>query len=345
GGKRVIRNLIATIVLLLAISPSLVTAKDNVEDWLSKNWYATEVIVFQRSPVTEYSSTEKLVMVNERRFPFALRAFIPTPDAIGSFYALDPLTRATLDFPIVDINLEEFSFLEPTEAAKLADGPVENDALVPRDGAPPIIEPPFGRPPPVIEPFLEPNPLLDFLAMLSIFERSLDAQSYRWLPEDELLMQTEARRIEARDALHILLHGRWIQPVPERTLPEPLLVQTGARVGNTQQLEGTMAVTLGRYLHFQATLWYREPALGQQPVDIPLGGGFLGGSPFSRIDRPITLPESNQGYMLLSQSRRLRSNEIHYLDHPKFGIVVRIDPVAVPQELIVLLEALEEVDE
>ena len=351
-----IRNLIATIALLLAISPSLVTAKDNVEDWLSKNWYATEVIVFQRSPVTEYSSTEKLVMVNERRFPFAVRTFIPTPDAIGSFYALDPFTRATLDFPTVDINLEEFSFLEPTEAAKLADGSVENDATVPSDGAPPIvepllgeqlliIEPPLGRPPPVIEPFLEPNPLLDFLTMLSSFERSLDGQSYRWLPEDELLMQTEARRIEARDALHILLHGRWIQPVPERTLPEPLLVQTGARVGNTQQLEGTMAVTLGRYLHFQTTLWYREPALGQQPVDIPLGGGFLGGSPFSRIDRPITLPESNEGYMLLSQSRRLRSEEIHYLDHPKFGIVVRIDPVAVPQELTVLLEALEEADE
>jgi len=47
----------------------------------------------------------------------------------------------------------------------------------------------------------------------------------------------------------------------------------------------------------------------------------------------------------LSQSRRLRSNEIHYLDHPKFGIVVRIDPVAIPQELILLLEALEKADE
>ena len=308
--------------------------------------------MFQRSPVTEYSSTEKLVMVNERRFPFAVRAFIPTPDVIGSFYALDPFTRATLDFPTVDINLEEFSFLEPTEAAKMATGSVENDAPVPPPlieellGDPPlIIELPLGGPAPVIEPILEPNPLLDFLAMLSSFERSLDAQSYRWLPEDELLMQTEARRIEARDALHILLHGRWIQPVPERTLPEPLLVQTGARVGNTQQLEGTMAVTLGRYLHFQATLWYREPALGQQPVDIPLGGGFLGGSPFSRIDRPITLPESNQGYMLLSQSRRLRSEEVHYLDHPKFGIVVRIDPVAIPRELTLLFEALEEPDE
>lgn len=335
-----IRNLTATIAMLLAISSSLATGKDNVKDWLSKDWYATEVIVFQRSPVMENSSTEKLVIVNERRFPFAVRAFIPPPHAIGSFYALDPFTRATLDLPTIDINLEEFSFIEPTDAVEMVNGSAESDAPVPHDGPPPL-----GRPPPVIEPILEPNPLLDFLAMLNSFERSLDAQSYRWLPEDELLMQIEARRIESRDELHILIHGRWIQPVPERTLPEPLLVQYGARVGNTQQLEGTMAVTLGRYLHFQATLWYREPALGQQPVDIPLGDAFLASSPFSRIDRSITLPEPSQGYMLLSQSRRLRSNEIHYLDHPKFGIVVRIDPVAIPQELILLLEALEKADE
>ncbi len=109
--------------------------------------------------------------------------------------------------------------------------------------------------------------------------------------------------------------------------------------------EGTMAVTLGRYLHFQTTLWYREPALGQMPVDIPLGDDFLDGYTSFGISSTTTLPEPDSGFMLLSESRRLRSDEIHYLDHPKIGIVVRIDSVTIPRELARRFEALEEADE
>lgn len=348
-----IRKLIAIITIPLATS-SFAATKDDVQDWLSKNWYATEVIVFQRGSVMENSSVEKLVQRNVRRFPFEVRAMIPPPDAIGSFYSLDPLTEATLDFATVDINLETFSFLAFTEPPQEGEGSSDGRGnpvpkpLTPTpavDRPPPVIEPALGGPPPVIEPILEPNPLLDFLAMLSSFERSLDARSYRWLPASELLLQTQAGKIERHDDLHLLMHGRWIQPVPERAAPEPLLVQQGARVGNVRQLEGTMAVTLGRYLHFQTTLWYSEPALGRLPVDIPLGEAFLRGSSSPRVDQATTLPDPATGYMLMSQSRRLRSTEVHYLDHPKIGVIVRIDPVTIPRELVSAFEALEETDE
>ncbi|MCZ6619954.1 MAG: CsiV family protein [Gammaproteobacteria bacterium] len=347
------------IAILALMWSSRAYPEQDVEEWLSKNWYVTEVIVFQRGPVMENSSTEKLVLLAERRFPFEMRALTPPPDAIGSFYRLDPITRATLEFPTLEIDLEKFSFLEPVEeyvGPALVEEEDEGEPVT-RARTPLVIEPklqlvnPLGRPAPIIEPILEPHPLLEFLDMLGSFERSLDDRSYRWLPENEMLMGRETRRIESRDNLHVLLHGRWMQPVPERNRPEPLLVQNGARVGDTRQLEGTLAVTLGRYLHFQATLWYREPALGQQPLDIPLGEAFFGISSSSRINPAITLPRPAQGYMQLSESRRLRSREIHYLDHPKLGIVVRIDPVAIPEELTSLLqtfealETLEEADE
>ncbi len=67
------RNLTAAAAIILAMISPRVSAKDNLEDWLSKNWYATEVIVFQRSPVMENSATEKLVLLSERRFPFGVR--------------------------------------------------------------------------------------------------------------------------------------------------------------------------------------------------------------------------------------------------------------------------------
>ncbi len=48
------------------------------------------------------------------------------------------------------------------------------------------------------------------------------------------------------------------------------------------------------------------------------------------------------GYMQLHESRRMRSGELHYLDHPKLGILVRIDPVQIPDSLSEAYTALEE---
>jgi hypothetical protein len=36
--------------------------------------------------------------------------------------------------------------------------------------------------------------------------------------------------------------------------------------------------------------------------------------------------------MELREQRRMRSGELHYLDHPKFGVLARIDPVQAPDE-------------
>ena len=35
----------------------------------------------------------------------------------------------------------------------------------------------------------------------------------------------------------------------------------------------------------------------------------------------------------------MRSTELHYLDHPKIGLILRIDPVEPPEALVLELEA------
>ncbi len=101
-----------------------------------------------------------------------------------------------------------------------------------------------------------------------------------------------------------------------------------------QELEGTVAVTLGRYLHFEADLYFHAPLLGMQPVAVALdaeGGALL-----------LSQPASGSKYMQLNESRRMRSTETHYLDHPKLGLVVRIDPVEIPEHLVEAFDNLEE---
>ena len=79
-----------------------------------------------------------------------------------------------------------------------------------------------------------------------------------------------------------------------------------ARDPSRVAIDGTLRVHRARYLHVQADLLY------YRPVD---GGG---GAPMPAEDDP-------------NESRRMRSRELHYLDHPLFGVLVEAWPVELPE--------------
>ena len=237
------------------------------------------------------------------------------------------MERATfLDHPEFTTTLAPLTFAVPDPDAPLQ-LPIEPE---------PEPEVAAGEHAPTITPTLAPNPLIDFLAAMGDFEASLDAASYRWTDPSEHVLQRSATVLTRRFDARIVFHGRWLQPVPPRDAAQPLLVQAGPRFGEIHQLEGTLGITLGRYLHFRAQLVYREPGFGQAPVALPHA---------VEPAAPPSLPREVAGYMVLDESRRMRSEEVHYLDHPKLGIIVRVDPVEIPEELQLRFDALEEGDD
>ena len=128
-----------------------------------------------------------------------------------------------------------------------------------------------------------------------------------------------------------IYHGRWRQPVPERDEAIPILLQLNGSDGlltydrNLHKLEGTVHVTAKKFLHLYFNLWHYADAIEQAPMAMP------------NID---SLLESNkQGYMELDESRRMRSSELHYMDHPKIGILAQIEEVKVPDTLTELLKS------
>ena len=200
--------------------------------------------------------------------------------------------------------------------------------LAPGESPPPCAVPP-GRVPPLIEPRLAPHPLLDWLDTARRFENRLRTGSYQ-AGMDGAMLRREARRIDNAGGLHLLWRGRWTQPVPPRGAAEPLLVQAGRRGETVHELEGTFDITLGRYLHFRARLWFRSPPVSRTVA------GFDPESP--RSADPGTGEENNAPaaggptpYMVLEESRVMRSGTLHYLDHPVLGVLVRADPVAAPR--------------
>lgn len=91
-----------------------------------------------------------------------------------------------------------------------------------------------------------------------------------------------------------LAHVGWTQPGYARNAAKYLSV--GTLVPATSGLQGQIALTRGRYLHLT--------------LDLVLDGAATGDG--SRY--------------VLRQTRRMRSNERHYIDSPKFGVIAVITP-------------------
>jgi len=157
----------------------------------------------------------------------------------------------------------------------------------------------------------------------------------------------------------VLWHGGWLQAIPPRDTPVPLLIQTGHRWEDVFELEGTVAVTLGRYLHFQTKLLFHQPLLGEAPAPQPVAPeGEVAAQGMDQADAEAEPPPgadaavidsalnpASPRFMVLDESRRMRSSELHYLDHPKLGVLVRIEPVEPPEALVEAYLALEESSE
>jgi len=336
-------------------------AAQELEDLLQASWYEIEIIVFERLPLLDVNSEENLTYTAPRSWPgnlMLVRDAIQDQDALPasstepadaevdprmweSDFCLgypelemedpihpllqpveDELELDTLDAEYTDVDIPSDEATEPSELVADEALPIESDPTVEAD------------PSTVLEPEPEPEPTAYdlLLADLTAYEDDLWRSSFAWLPE--LTMQAEVKALNRNNHLRPVLHRRWRQAVPERDAPQPVYlaaeVEPAAPLTRSgfAKIEGYATVTLGRYLHFAPTLWYHADNLGMAPLAVPL--------------THVALAAPDPGYMELKESRRMRSAELHYLDHPKFGVIVRIDPVELPEELQLLWSALTE---
>ena len=102
-----------------------------------------------------------------------------------------------------------------------------------------------------------------------------------------------------------------------RSSPSPLMQSNQDNdeelTSHDEKIEGTVKVTLGRYLHLTLDLTFQKRAEERNV--------------FSFFDFNKEVSASS---FRLTQKRRLRSKELHYFDHPKFGVLAIITPYELP---------------
>lgn len=311
----------------------------DLKDAFEHDWYEVEFFVFERTEVMEHTSDERLVLRTPRQLPLQMIAPLPGPEGFEAYYQVDTQTRLCLDYPTLEIRPPDPAELElaATEAAEEINAGIPAPGESPAAGLPPVDA---GAPAdPATKRLTTESPTARdlLLADIATFEKELLDSALQWLPAETLQLRNEARRIERSGTGRLLFHGRWRMPVPPRSAPNPLLLSAGESLAPLRpghELLGTVGVTLGRYLHFRAELFFESPALEGSPISVFDDGAG------NRRELPVA--SFDGGYMKLSESRRMRSTELHYLDHPKLGLVVRIDPVVIPAPLLETFDRLEE---
>ncbi|QKT02375.1 peptidoglycan binding protein CsiV [Ectothiorhodospiraceae bacterium 2226] len=181
-------------------------------------------------------------------------------------------------------------------------------------------------------PPLDSVPAVDAATpLLPPFRGSLAQVPFRLLPEGELRLAEAARGLGASPAYNVLRHLAWRQPgldaeeaVAVRLAPrggEALLAdrllrhEAGLATGEAD-VEGVLRLVLSRFLHIEADLLYYRPQPRPQAAV------------FEQDEEELT--PSLAAFRMI-ESRRMRSGEIHYLDHPLFGVIVSVQRYTPPR--------------
>ncbi len=178
------------------------------------------------------------------------------------------------------------------------------------------------------------------------------------LPRDSRGLNQVAARLQAQPGFEILFHEAWRQNVVGESQAPWVLIKGGEAYGDHFELEGSININVSRYLHVFTNLWFSEfqmntgqirnqwPNLPQNPLQrLQASSEEAAGmdmTSFWQSEKQTGSDNALQDFLdapylprqivKLEQKRRMRSSELHYIDHPRLGMLVKILPYERPEQ-------------
>jgi hypothetical protein len=142
------------------------------------------------------------------------------------------------------------------------------------------------------------------------------------VPTNERSLNPQAATLARSGNYTLLFHQAWRQTIYAN---KTNIAISGGKVFNGHhELEGSISLSVGQYLKIQTNLWLTKfaPAgtsIAESWPELPnLPNSFT-----SDVDTSNPI----QRIVKLNQERTMRSNEVHYIDHPVMGLIIKITPV------------------
>ena len=151
-------------------------------------------------------------------------------------------------------------------------------------------------------------------------------------PVDSDFQQTN-RTLERSSDHRLLYHGLWRQAVRQSSNAVPIYIEGGLRYGDNHELQGSVTIRFNENedrVVIDTHIWLidysivkdssSEWKLPQVPESVRR----------ESRENPSSLTYFPNNVYVMEQSREMRSNEFHYLDHPALGLVISVKPYSVP---------------
>ena len=199
----------------------------------------------------------------------------------------------------------------------------------------------------------------------------LQPAAFTILPSSQQALRNKAAAIQRSSRYQILFHEAWNQQMTDQANALPIVLDRSGDGGAWPELQGTIKLYVARYLYLETNLWLNTrgeylPGSWRMPAP-PIGPSsliFEAPEPeleleleqpqretitadpaidleYQRVPSTlITITESAETLepiypfrhaVRLHQTRRMRSGEVHYIDHPMLGVIVKITPLPDPR--------------
>lgn len=320
-------GLSAIVISLLALVSYAVAAEESDPD--TSRWYQVEVLIFAHK--NEQSSSE--LWRDDIALAYPLNwVVLKDPDV------LVPLVEEQSE--TANTEIEQFEIENPA-AEKPHSALAADISAGPSQLASDVADTPFDS-----EAETMVAPPVD-----------LEREPFYLLPPEQRDLEAQASAIRRSYPYRLLFHAGWRQPVVDADEAASILISGGNRFGEHFELEGSISLSVSRYLHLRTNLWYTRfvnnygqdrgdwPQLPVRPdlreyVSPPTHSWGETSEPLwerfqplnDEYDKILESPYIPKRISLIQQRRRMKSQEIHYIDHPHIGIVILCTPYELPPE-------------
>lgn len=187
----------------------------------------------------------------------------------------------------------------------------------------------------------------------------LTKEAFYLLPASERQLNMQAQKLQRSPRFEVLFHNAWRQIITNKKSSKAIIINGGQTFGHHQALEGSIRLSVATYLELQTNLWLAQfdVNVGQEITrswpEIPVRPNYAvtamsglsldsnmelehalasGNTQWSNgsFDANPAAPENDnfvtRQIILLQQERDMRSNEVHYLDHPALNVIIQVTP-------------------
>lgn len=158
------------------------------------------------------------------------------------------------------------------------------------------------------------------------------------LPPSSSDFQQTNRELERSPDHRLLFHGLWRQVVTNPAFAEPIYVEGGLAYGAQHELQGSLTIRFNEgqdRIVVDANLWFSEFSVVEnltEKWELPAPPKSIANFNDLETSNPDLIFHPIRVYHM-QQTRDMRSQEFHYLDHPALGLVILVQPYEIPNPI------------